>query len=258
MLEKHDRISRLGFIAATTALLATFAASAAPIPLYSLYREEDHLTFLDLSLTAVAYFAGAVTALLVLGRLSNHLGRRPVVLSSLALAAAGSIILLDVSNVAPLILGRVLLGLACGLASSTTTAFIVDTAPDHPSWLAAAVTSSAPMVGLTIGALGSGALIEYGSMPRTLPYLIVLAGLLASAILVTMSREAAPRQPGVLGSLRPTIALPKTSRALFPVATCTFVATWALGGSIKLSVRRWRRINSARPMPWLAQPSSPR
>jgi MFS family permease len=230
MIEKHDRKSRLGFIAATTALLATFAASAAPIPLYPLYREEDHLTFPDLSLTAVAYFAGAVTALLVLGRLSNHLGRRPIVLSSLGLAAAGSIILLDVSNVAPLILGRVLLGLACGLASSATTAFIVDTAPDHPSWLAAAVTSSAPMVGLTIGALGSGALIEYGSMPRTLPYLIVLAGLLASAILVTMSREAAPRQPGVLGSLRPTITLPKTSRALFPVATCTFVATWALGG----------------------------
>lgn len=222
--------SRIGFVAATVALVVTFAASAAPIPLYGLYREENGLTVLDLSLTAVAYFAGAVTALLVLGRLSDHLGRRPVVLLSLGLAAAGSIVLLDVPDVLPLILGRVLLGLACGLASSTTTTFIVDNAPSDPPWLAAAVSSSAPMVGLTIGALGSGVLIEYGPMPRTLPYVIVIAGLVASAGLVMRSRETAQRREGVLGSLRPTIALPMQSRALFPVATCTFIATWALGG----------------------------
>jgi MFS family permease len=171
-----------------------------------------------------------VTALLVLGRLSNHLGRRPVVLLSLGLAATGSVILLDVPDVTPLILGRVLLGLACGLASSATAAFIIDTAPANPAWLAAAVSSSAPMVGLTIGALGSGALIEYGPMPRTLPYLTVIAGLLASACLVMMSRETSPRRPDLLGSLRPTVSLPKASRSLFPVASCTFIATWALGG----------------------------
>ncbi|WP_128636367.1 MFS transporter [Bradyrhizobium lupini] len=124
-MNELDHKQRLfGLIAATSALATTFAASAAPIPLYGLYRETEGLSFFDLSLTAVAYFAGAVTALLFLGRLSNHFGRRPIVLLSLALAVAGSLVLLDVSSVVPLIVGRVLLGLSCGLASSTTTTFI--------------------------------------------------------------------------------------------------------------------------------------
>lgn len=221
---------RFGFIAATLALLSTFAASAAPIPLYGIYREAEGLTYLDLSLTAVGYFVGTIVALVFLGRLSNHLGRRPVVLVSLALAAAGSLVLLDVQHAAPLILGRVLLGLACGVASSATNTFIVDNAPSDPQWLAAAVASTAPMVGLTIGALGSGALAEYGPIQRTLPYLVVIAGLVVSACMVMMSRETAPCQPGAVASLRPTATLPEASRRLYPVASCTFVATWALGG----------------------------
>lgn len=222
--------SRLGFVAATASLLSAFAASAAPIPLYGIYRAEDGLSYEDLSLTAVGYFAGAVTALLVFGRLSNHLGRRPVILLSLALAGIALLILLDVSGAGSLVLCRVLLGLACGLMSSAATAFAVDNAPAEPAWLAAAVSSNSPMVGLTIGALGSGALAEYGPIPRTLPYLIVIGGLLVSAVLVLMSCEAAQRRPGVFASLKPTVSLPRASRALYPVASCTFVATWALGG----------------------------
>ena len=38
------------------------------------------------------------------------------------------------------------------------------------------------------------------------------------------------RRPGVLASLRPQLMLPKRARKLFPVASCTFVSTWAFGG----------------------------
>jgi MFS family permease len=227
-LEK--RSNRLGLIGATATFAAVFAAAASPIPLYSLYRQVDGLTYSDLSLTAVGYFAGAVTALLVFGRLSNHLGRRPVSLLSLGLAAVGCLILLDVPSAAPLIVGRVLQGLACGLASSATASFIVDNAPANPPWLAAAVSSGAPMIGLTVGALGSGALVEYGPVPRMLPYLAVMAVLFACAALIAASRETVRRSPGALASLRPKLMLPKGARRLFPVAACTFVATWALGG----------------------------
>lgn len=217
------------FAAATLSLCVVFAASATPIPLYAIYRVEDGLTYADLSFTAVSYFAGAITALLVFGRLSNHLGRRPVTLLSLGLAGASCVVLLDVPSAAPLILGRVLLGLACGLASSAIAAFIADNAPPSP-WLAPAITSSGPMVGLTIGAIGSGTVIRSGQMIHTLPYLIVMGGLAVCAVLVVLSRETVSRRPGVLASLRPVVVLPIESRRLFPVACCIFVATWGLGG----------------------------
>lgn len=230
MMTTHADSRRLGFLAASLALIATFAASAAPIPLYGVYRAAEGLSYTDLSLTAVAYFAGAVTALLVFGRLSNHLGRRPVVLLSLGLAGLASLVLLRVSGAAPLILGRILLGLACGLASSATAAFAQDNAPIDRAWMAPALVSTGPMLGLTLGALSSGFLVDASPWPRILPYVLVLVGLACSAALVAASHETVPLRSGVLASLRPRFALPVASRRLFPVAACTFVATWALGG----------------------------
>jgi MFS family permease len=109
--------SRIGFAGAACSL-AVFAASASPIPLYELYRRTDGLRHADLSLTAVAYFVAVMAALLIYGRLSNHVGRRPVALAALLITAAGTPVLTQVHSVAPLIAGRVLQGIGCGLASS--------------------------------------------------------------------------------------------------------------------------------------------
>jgi len=220
----------LGFLAATLSLLVAFAASATPIPLYDIYRRADGLTYGDLSLTAVVYFVGAITALLVFGRMSNHLGRKPVTFLAFGLAATATVILLDVGSAMPLIIGRLLLGLACGLASSAIASYVVDSALPSRLGLAAVVVANAPMVGLTIGALASGALVQYAPYPRTLCYLVVLAGLLACAVLVVCSRETVLRAPGLLSSLRPGFSLPQADRRLYPIAACVFVATWALGG----------------------------
>ena len=223
-------MTRIGFAGASCSLVAVFAASASPIPLYEIYRRTDGLSHADLALTAVAYFVAVMATLLVFGRLSNHVGRRPVSLAALALTAAGCLVLTQADSVAPLIGGRVLQGVGCGLASAALAAFIVDSAPVSPAWLASAVTTGAPMVGLTVGALGSGALAEYGPAPRSLAYLIAVGALATCAALVVASRETVTRAPGAAASLRPRLQVPPAARRLLPIAGCTFLATWALGG----------------------------
>lgn len=220
----------LGFWAASLSLIAVFAASATPIPLYAIYRAAEGLSYFDLSLTAVFYFASAITALLIFGRLSNYIGRRPVVLLSVVLGMLACVVFLNVSSVTPLIVGRILQGLSCGLASSAAAAFVTDNAPHKPAWLAPAVTSTGTMIGLTIGAITSGALFEYAPLRTVVPYLTIMACLAVCAVLVLLSRETSPRHAGVLASLRPRFSLPHASWKLFPVASCIFVATWALGG----------------------------
>ncbi len=219
----------LGFIAATLSLLMAFAVSAAPIPLYDIYRRTDGLTYGDLSLTAVVYFIGAVTALLVFGRISNHIGRKPTTFLIFGLEAVSCVLLLNVDSALPLIIARFLLGLACGLASSTITSYVVDTAPASPRWLAAVIAANAPMVGLTFGALASGILVEYGPFPRALCYGVMLAGLAVCSVLISCSKETVKRRPGIVASFRPAFSLPQSGRRAYPVAACTFVATWALG-----------------------------
>lgn len=221
---------RTGFVAATVSLVAVFAASGSPIPQYEHYRTADHLTTLDLAVAATSYFVAVMLTLLTCGRLSDYVGRRVVGLAAVALAAAGSLSLLDVSGLGVLLVGRILHGLACGLASSALVTYVVDLAPAHPRWLATTAAASAPLVGLTLGAVGSGALAEHGPAPEQSAYLAVSVLLALCAGLLIMSPEPVQPRSGAVASLRPRLAIPRAVRPLLPAATAVFCATWALGG----------------------------
>lgn len=220
---------RLAFLSAILALVATFAASAAPIPLYNIYRAEDGFSHFGISMAIVTYSLGTMAALLVLGRLSNHLGRRPAAIASLGLLLLGCMLLLTVHDIATLLTGRALMGIGAGLASSSLTAYIVDAAPQRPEWLASVASSQGPMLGLTIGAIVSGALVQFGPWPRELIYLVSGGFLLLSALLVMISPETAPPTRGAWHSLRPRVSVPARVRPLLPVAAAVFLATWATG-----------------------------
>ncbi|WP_432698243.1 MFS transporter [Marinobacterium sp. YM272] len=225
------RFGRKGaFAAASVSLIATYAASATPIPLYGLYRTQDGLSYTDLSLSAVVYFVGAVSSLLFFGRLSNHFGRRISAFLTLLLMAVAAVSFLNVHSALPLLVGRFLQGVSCGLASTALAAWVVDTAPERPAWLAPAVLSCGPMTGLTLGGIVSGTLVDYGSDPRVLPYIVILGVLALCLLLCFNSMETMTRKPGVLSSLKPQLGLPVPSRQAFRIGVFVFVPTWALGG----------------------------
>ena len=221
---------RVAFLAAACSLVFVFAAAGTPIPLYNTYRAEDGITNADLGIVSVGYFVAAATSLLVFGRLSNHLGRRPVALAALTSAAVACLLLIGMDGVLPLLVARVLQGLACGLASSGLGSYVIDSAPERPRWLPAAITGSAPMLGIPIGALACGALVRYGPAPRVLIYEIMTAVLVVCAALMAMSPETMPRRRGAMASLRPRLQVPAGSGQLLLAAGAASVATWSLGG----------------------------
>ncbi|MGW9031146.1 MFS transporter, partial [Streptomyces sp. NPDC055722] len=129
-------------------LVASFAALVTPIPLFNTYRAEDGFTNADIALAVVANSVGTIAALLVLGRLSNHLGRRLTAIASLGLLLLGCLLLLNVHDISILLAGRLLMGVGTGLAGSSLTSYIVDAAPSRPTWLASVASSQGPMLGL--------------------------------------------------------------------------------------------------------------
>jgi MFS family permease len=221
---------RAAFLAAACSLVLVFAAAGTPIPLYNIYRAEDGITNAHLGFVSVGYFLAAATSLLVFGRLSNNVGRRPVGLAALISAALACLILVGMNGVLPLLIARVLQGLSCGLASSALGSYVVDSAPERPRWLPAAITGSAPMLGVPIGALTCGALALYGPAPRVLIYEIMTAVLALCAVLMAMSPETMPRSRGALASLWPRLQVPAGSGRLVLAAGAASVATWSLGG----------------------------
>ena len=72
-----DRGLRLAFVSSMVSLISAFAAVGSTIPLFNLYRAQDGFTNTDISMAIVSYSAATLVTLLVMGRVSSHLGRRP-------------------------------------------------------------------------------------------------------------------------------------------------------------------------------------
>jgi MFS family permease len=220
---------RLAFGSAVAALAISFAANAAPVPLYNIYRSQDGLTNEGVSLAVVAYSFGTIGALLLLGRLSNHWGRRRTAIASLVLVVLGCLMLLEVHQTGTLVAARLLMGVGSGIASTSMTAYIVDTAPARPAWLASVASSQGPMFGLAVGAVGSGALVEVGPWPRGLVFVVITGLLVVTTVLIAVSPETVTPAVGAWRSLRPQVRLPARVTHLVPVASAVFLATWATG-----------------------------
>lgn len=212
--------------------MLSFVSAGTPIPLYNLYRAEDGLTTADLTVVTAAYLVAAAVSLLVLGRLSDHLGRRAVGVAALVSTALGLVVLLGVDSVVPLAVGRLLQGLATGLASSALGALVVDTAPERRRWLAAVVTSAAPTLGIPLGALLTGVLVDTAPAPHVLSYSTVLVLLVVVAVGLALGPETSARtSPGAaLASLRPRITVPVGAGRQLGAVVGFILATWSLGG----------------------------
>src|SRR3954451_17492463 len=98
MTFEQRRIPRLplsaAFVVAACSLVFVVAAAGTPIPLYNTYRAEAGITNADRCWVSVGCLLAAATSLLVLGRLSNHLGGRPVAIAALASAALSCLVLI--------------------------------------------------------------------------------------------------------------------------------------------------------------------
>lgn len=147
---------RTGFVAAATAFAVTMLGTTLPTPLYPLYQHSLHFGELTVTVVFAAYAVGVLLALSLFGGLSDRIGRRPVLLTALALSALSALCFLLEGGLAALFVGRVLSGLSAGLFTGTGTATLLDLAGDDP-----AARSRASLVAtcVNVGGLGAGPLL---------------------------------------------------------------------------------------------------
>lgn len=217
-------------------MIAMLAGSAAPSPLYPVYRQLWGFSAFTLTVIFAVYVAALLTALLTAGSLSDHIGRRPVVGAGLVLLAAAMLLFVTADGVGGLIAARILQGLATGLVTGAVTAMIVDLQP-HPR-AGALATGISPALGMAIGSLLSGALLQWGPWPRFLIFWILLGGDLLLALLVALMPSMSARSVDhggsrlrtALVSLRPSVGVVRDVRPAFLTQLPAMASTWALGG----------------------------
>jgi MFS family permease len=222
-----DPVRRGRLFAAVAGVVVLFlAASSVPSPLYVVYQAQWGFSAATLTTIFAVYVVFLLASLLVVGGLSDHVGRRPVLAVALGVQTVAVVLFLLATNVTMLLVARAVQGAATGAAITAMAATLVDLSPRR----AGLANATTPLIGLALGALGCGLLVEYAPAPTRLVYGVLLLGFAVVGVVLALLPETAPRRTGALASLRPRVRIPAGLRAEVFAIVPTLAASWALGG----------------------------
>jgi Major Facilitator Superfamily len=234
----------------TVALLGLFMyANAAPTPLYHVYQAKWGFSTATLTAVFAIYVLFLLAALLVFGSLSDHVGRRPVIIAAIVVNVAALVVFLAANGPGLLFVARALEGAAIGLTANTLGAVLLDLRPR--GGLAPLMASISLPAGIAFGALLTSVLVQYGPAPTKLVWWLLLGACVVAFVLVAVMPETATRRPGALASLRPHVSVPRPARGAFARAVPAVVAVWALGGfSLSLGPSLAAQLSGSRNLLW--------
>src|SRR6202011_5132660 len=158
----------MAFLLLASITVSFLAGSSAPTPLYPVYMAQWGLTPLTITVIFGIYALAVLLALLVAGRLSDHLGRRPVLLAATVAQAVTMVLFGTATGLTGLLVARVVQGLTTGAALGAVGAAMIDLDKTRGT-LANAV---APPFGTATGALVAGVMVQYLPFPTHLVYAV--------------------------------------------------------------------------------------
>jgi len=163
-------------------------------PLLPLYQERFGLSTGMLTLLFATYSATVCPTMLVMGNLSDRIGRKTVMLPAMATLTAASLTFALSNSVPLLFVGRVLQGLAIGGFLGVGTAFVVDHArPNAKAW-AAMMAGMGFRVGFGLGPGLAGIVAQYSSDPTHRPFEGHAALMVIAILAILLTPETVPRR----------------------------------------------------------------
>ncbi|TYB35423.1 MFS transporter [Micromonospora sp. AP08] len=207
-------------------IVSFVAAATAPSPLYGIYQGRWHFSPITTTVVFAVYSVAVLATLLTVGKLSDHVGRRPVLLAAIAVQMISLVIFVFAGGVPTLVAARVVQGIAAGAATGAAAAAMLDVDRSRGTL----ANSISPGIGTGVGALLSALLVQYLPAPTRLVYLVLLVVLLVQGVGVVLMAETVTPMAGALRSLRPEIRLPRAVRGPMLVVAPVVFAVWALAG----------------------------
>lgn len=220
------------FVLMALVVTVALASSATPSPLYVDYQQAWDVDGTTITIVYAVYALAVLVPLLALGRVSDAVGRRPVILCGLGLLAVSMGLLAAAGSVAWLIAGRVVQGLAVGLITGSASAALIELHPRRDSRVGALTSSSTTNFGIAGGVLLAGVVATSSSSPLVHPYLLI--GGAAVALLIGVA-ALVPETAGGTGTLLEALrvrppTVPRRMRGTFALASVCVIVSWSVGG----------------------------
>ncbi len=219
--------------AAGYAILALMIGTNLPSPLYQIYMQKWGFSPGTLTAIFACYAFFLIPSLLIFGRLTDRIGRKPVIVAGLLLAALGMVLFIVAQSVFMLIVARTIQGIAVGAISGAATAALTELHPTRNRRSAALATTLATAGGTALGPLLAGFIAEYVGHPLRTPFYSELVLLIPAIIAVAAMPEsvdkavvASPDKRAEMPGETPTAAL-LDPRSFFIASSTAFVA-WSV------------------------------
>lgn len=173
-------------ILALALFMVTFSVNL-QAPLYSSYVGQNILGATAVTIAFAAYVAGLMPSLLLLGGLSDRIGRRVPICFALLLGVLATCLLVVFPSWSILVFARFLLGVGTAFATTAGTAYMTEIMGDDRARPAALMVTSATSLGFGGGALATGVSLTlqgHSFLPASFLALFVLAPVLALGVLI--------------------------------------------------------------------------
>ncbi|MEV6926568.1 MFS transporter [Dactylosporangium sp. NPDC051485] len=220
----------VAFAGAALAFASLYLAAGAPTPLLVLFQREWGFAPRVLTVAFAAYAFGLLASLVLVGSLSDHIGRRPVLIGALAVELAAMLMFVFAPGIGWVIAARIVQGVATGAASSAFTAALVELAPPAHKRLGGILGAAAPAGGLGLGALLTGAAVQFTHEANLIVFTSLAVVMALGTLTAVLSAETVTRAPGGLAALRPRVSVPRAARADFLAHAPAHLASWMLAG----------------------------
>ncbi|HEV2255331.1 MAG TPA: MFS transporter [Streptosporangiaceae bacterium] len=186
-----------GFWVVAFAFLIVMAVATLPSPLYGLYRTRDHLSALTITVVFAIFAGGTIATLQRDSSLTARMGRRGMMLGAVATMMVAMGVLAAWKDLPGLLTGRLLAGVAVGLAAGPAITYLVElrlrAAPNASAARARTIGTAVNVGALGVGPLIAGCLAQWVTQPLTVPYLVFIAlGAVALAGLWATPETGAP------------------------------------------------------------------
>lgn len=193
-------------------------------PLYAIYKETWQLQASDVSLIYVIYMGGALCSLLFLGRLPDRAGFRKVMQGGLVLALIGTLISMCAWNMSSLIVGRVFVGVASSMLTTSATLGLSLLSRPGQMQRVAMVTGFLIAFGFGLGPLVGGIMGQWVAYPLVTTYIptLVLGAIgLYALTKLELPESAKPSQTQALRwkDVLPKLTWPQSSDSMAFVLT---------------------------------------
>lgn len=220
----------LALTGAALAFTTLYLAAGALTPLLVVYQQEWEFPAALLTLAFAVYAIGFLVAVLTLGSLSDHVGRRPVLIGALVVQLASNVLFLVAPDIGWVIAGRIVQGVAGGAATAAFTAALVELAPANRKRLGTILGSVGLTGGLGAGSLLAGLAIQLTPTANAIVFTVLITLTMVGVILVALSPETVLRTPGAFRTLVPRVAIPPAALKEFAAAAPVIAAVWMLAG----------------------------